>query len=118
MPRRKLQNYLKTYRKRYGLTQTEVAYLLGCRSAAKVSRYECFTRLPNLKTVLFYEALFGAPVAEMFAGLYQQVEKEASQRARILMHELESSKSKRIPTRKADLLRAVVVTPDILKENS
>ena len=41
-----LHNYLRTYRKRAGLSQAEVAFLLGCHSGAKVSRYEHAARRP------------------------------------------------------------------------
>lgn len=44
----KLDNYLRTYRKKLGLTQREVAFLLGCHSGAKVSRYERSARIPLL----------------------------------------------------------------------
>ena len=40
MATHKLENYLRTYRKRSGLTQREVAFLVGCRNGAQVSRYE------------------------------------------------------------------------------
>lgn len=113
----KLPQYLRTHRRRFGLTQKEMAYLLGCEDAAKVSRYENLERLPPLKTALMYEAVFGIPVAELFAGVYQQVERETSKRARALMRKLEKANSNRKATRKADLLRTVAITPDINKEN-
>lgn len=94
-----------------------MAQLLGCKDATNVSRYENLKHLPPLKTALMYEAVFGVPVAELFAGVYQQVEKEVSKRARALMYKLEKANSNRKTTRKADLLRAVAVTPQINKEN-
>ena len=36
----KLENYLRTYRRRAGLSQDEMAFLLGTKSGTKVSRYE------------------------------------------------------------------------------
>src|SRR2546429_9576493 len=68
MATHKLENYLRTYRKRSGLTQREVAFLVGCRNGAQVSRYEKRRRLPPLRTALACEAAFGVPVAELFAG--------------------------------------------------
>ena len=114
---RKLQNYLLTQRKRFGLTQEETAFLLGVKSGAKVSRYERFQRLPNLKTALALQALFGVPVAELFAGVYEQVEKETSDRARILESKMEGAAANKSNARKAELLRAVAITPDINEEN-
>jgi hypothetical protein len=37
---RKLQNYLRMYRKRFGFSQDELAFLLSCHSGATMSRYE------------------------------------------------------------------------------
>ena len=113
----KLQNYLLTHRKRFGLTQEETAFLLGVKSGAKISRYETFQREPNLKTALALQALFGVPVAELFAGIYEQVEKETSERARILESKMERAGANKSNARKAQLLRAIAITPDINKEN-
>jgi len=76
MATRKLENYLRTYRKRSGLTQREMAFLLGCQTGAQVSRYEKRRRVPPLQTALACEAIFGIPVSELFAGLREEAEKE------------------------------------------
>jgi transcriptional regulator with XRE-family HTH domain len=83
----KLENYLRTYRKRSGLSQDEMAFLLGCQNGTKVSRYERFARKPNLETLFAYEVVFGAPARELFAGVYHIVHygtdsKELSQTAK------------------------------------
>ena len=57
----KLDNYLRTYRKKLGLTQREVSFLLGCHGGAKVSRYERTGRIPDLKTIFAFEAIFRKP---------------------------------------------------------
>ena len=63
-----------------GLSQHELAHLLGCSSGAKVSRYEHFQRVPSLKTAIAYEIVFRAPLESLLPGLYAQV------RARIAGH--------------------------------
>lgn len=80
MPTRPLENYLRMYRKRSGLTQREVAFLLGCENGAQVSRYEKRRRVPPLQTALAYEAIFGIPVAELFAGIRQTAERTIQRR--------------------------------------
>jgi transcriptional regulator with XRE-family HTH domain len=94
-----------------------VAFLLGVKSGTKVSRYEKFNRMPNLKTALAFQALFGTPVAELFAGIYEQAEKETSRRAAILQQRMQDKASDKASKRKAGLLRAIKVTPDINKES-
>jgi transcriptional regulator with XRE-family HTH domain len=84
-----LSNYLRTNRKRAALSQEEVAFLLGINGpnkAAKVCRDENFAREPNLQTALAYEAIYGRPVRELFAGQYQQIEQDVAARAKILAH--------------------------------
>src|SRR5882757_6701241 len=79
-----LANYLRSNRKRLGLSQDEVAFLLGAHSGSKVSRYEKFAREPSLATALAFEAIFQKPASELFAGLYEEVSQEVAARAKAL----------------------------------
>lgn len=101
----KLPNYLRTYRKRAGLTQDEMAYLLGCRSGAKVSRYEHFSRQPNLKTVFAYQIIFHVPADKLFPGIYHEIEDITSERTKLLSHRLEKAQRNRITARKIEVLK-------------
>ena len=91
MATHKLENYLRTYRRRAGFSQDEIAYLLAARSGTKTSRYERFRRTPSLETALAYEALFGVPVRELFAGVSARAERRTRQRARLLEKRLKTS---------------------------
>src|SRR3989442_14472028 len=103
----RLPNYLKTYRKRAGVSQDEVAFLLGCRSGAKVSRYERLASRPSLETAFAYEALFGVPARELFAGVYEKVEEQIKKRARILAGKLGAGGPDRSLRRKLVSLKAM-----------
>jgi transcriptional regulator with XRE-family HTH domain len=84
-----LPNYLRTNRKQFALSQEEVAFLLGVKGmdkGGKVSRDESYSRVPTLETALAYEAIYGKPVRELFAGLYEQTAQEVSSRAKILSY--------------------------------
>src|SRR5438094_361491 len=87
----KLENYLRTYRKRSGLTQRDVAFLVGCRNGAQVSRYEKRRRLPPLRTALAFEAAFGIPVSVLFAGLREVAGRAVGERLGALKSKLETS---------------------------
>ena len=102
-----LENYLKTHRRRSGLSQDEMAFLLGSSSGAKISRYEHRARRPTLKTALAYEAIFQVPASALFAGLYQKVEKETAARAQLLARKLAQSRSRKATLHKLVLLDAV-----------
>lgn len=106
----KLPNYLRTYRKRSGLSQAEVAYLVGVSNGQKVSRYELSNRRPALETILAYEALFGVPAQALFAGVYAAVEGETRRRARVLAARLGQPKG-RPHARKLAVLNQVAGSP-------
>lgn len=104
-----LQNYLRTYRKRSCLSQDELAGLLGCRSGAKVSRYEKFTRLPSLKTIMAYLVLFKTSLPELFAGMYQKIRLQVEKRILALIKRLKKTKPMdKKTTRKIDFLQGVL----------
>ena len=87
IPMKRLPNYLQTQRKRLSLSQEEVGFLLGItgmHKGNKVCRDEKFTRAPSLQDALAYEVIFGRPVRELFAGLYQQAEQDVAARAKLL----------------------------------
>ena len=85
-----LSNYLRQNRKRLALSQVDVAFLSGNPSGAKISRYESFTRVPNLETALALEAIYKRTVSELFSGLYQEIEKDVAERAKLLMEKSDS----------------------------
>ena len=101
---RKLPNYLKTYRKKCGFTQNEMALLLGCRSGANVSRYEHYKREPDLRTALACQVMFGIPANEIFPGIFAEVEQVTKERAMLLSRKLEQSPSTPLTLRKKDML--------------
>ena len=88
MPPAKLDNYLRTYRKSRGFSQRELAFLLGCHSGAKVSRYERSKRVPPLETIFAYEVILGTPAPELFAGVQERAAKRARHRIRLLANRL------------------------------
>ena len=104
----KLDNYLRTYRKKLGLTQREVAFLLGCHDGAKVSRYERRGAVPNLKTIFAYEGIFQKPARELFAGIYDRAERETLKKIRLLVSRLRKRQESPALARKIASLRAVV----------
>lgn len=81
---RPLHYYLKSYRRRAGLTQKELAYLLGAGTRAKVAQYEAGLRTPSLESSLAYEAALGEPVAELFRGRYEAISAAVEARRRKL----------------------------------
>jgi transcriptional regulator with XRE-family HTH domain len=107
-----LTNYLRTHRNRLDLSQEEVAFMLGYKGedkGIKVCRDENFAREPSLQMALAYEAIYGKPVRELFAGLYEQIEKEVAERAKVLMYRKELKPSPKRQQALANLVSKAVV---------
>jgi len=102
-----LPNYLRTYRKRAALTQTDVAFLMGCASGTKVSRHERYMREPSVENVLAYQAIFQASPRKFLAGSYAKVEKEIACRSRTLIRRLETDPDNPVCVRKLETLKRI-----------
>jgi transcriptional regulator with XRE-family HTH domain len=106
-----LANYLLTHRKRMGFSQAETAALLGFAREDVVSRFERGARKPSLETALAYEAIFGIPAKDLFAGVYRKVEKATRARALLLASKLSDAKSGKMISRKLLTLELVASRP-------
>jgi DNA-binding XRE family transcriptional regulator len=104
----KLPNYLKTYRKRAYLNQDEIAFLLGCRSGTKVSRYEHFNRQPSIDTAFKYAVIFNTTSEELFWGIYQKVEGEVLKSTNLLIKRLDTTEPDRKTMAKIEFLRGIL----------
>ena len=89
---------------RLALSQDEVAFLLGGQGGIRVCRHERFVREPSLETALTYEAIFKTSVSELFGGLYQKVEREVAERAKILAEKDHTGKTAAQTARKRQTL--------------
>src|SRR5690349_19405590 len=100
-----LHNYVRALRKRAGLSQKQLAQLLGNRSGSKVSRYERFRRDPSLDTALACEVVFGTAARNIFAGVHARVEEKTLRRARALVEELRKKRQDATTVRAIDFLQ-------------
>src|SRR6266576_3035165 len=109
MTSHQLKNYLRANRKRLALFQEEVAFLLGTETGESVCRHERFAREPSLAVALAYEAIYQRPARELFAGLYQKIEKEVATRAKTLNDRTSLKKPTRQSARKIQMLTDIAV---------
>ena len=66
--------YLRTHRRVWGLTQRELAPLMGFASRTHVSRIENGKGAPTVESALACQVLFGIPPSAMFPHAYEAVE--------------------------------------------
>lgn len=62
-----LPSYLRTHRKRWALSESELGHLLGV-SASAISKYETLKRQPSAEVVLGCEFIFSTPADEIFTA--------------------------------------------------
>ena len=102
-----LDNYIATYRKRSGLTQQEVAMLLGARSGTEISRFESNRRTPALRTALALGIIFQVEMDRLYAGKRERLRRQIERRVRRfhsrLLNDQETPKGRPSAERKAKL---------------
>ena len=102
-----VHSYLRTHRRKWALTQEELAFLLGQKSSAHISRLEQGKRLPGTDVVLACEVLFGITPRSLFPKLYEDVEKAVLARAATLYKRLDKEMSK-AAMRKKEFLSTIL----------
>jgi hypothetical protein len=86
-----------------------MAFLLGYHSGTEISRFERLARHPNLETALACQVVFGVPAHELFPGIFAEVEKIVTERARLLSEQLKARREQdRSRLRKLATLRAIM----------
>jgi transcriptional regulator with XRE-family HTH domain len=68
--------YLRTLRRNWGLTQRELATLIGTVRPNQVSNYENSKRAPKIEVALACQVIFGVPPSTMFPNAYALAEEE------------------------------------------
>jgi transcriptional regulator with XRE-family HTH domain len=82
---------MRVLRRRLGLTQRELAFLVGYESDSQVSHIENGSRVPHLAEVLVLELVFGVPAVTVFPEIRQAVGHKIRARAQLLLSDLEKS---------------------------
>ena len=106
MSKKKLRSHLSAYRRRWGLTQLELAHILGLRGNACISRFEDGAAEPPLPVAFGLHVLFGEHPHELFPANFEKVEEEVLTRAYELYERLQGSRSRLIKA-KLDFLEEV-----------
>ena len=100
-----LRNYLRVYRRRWHLTQEELAFLFGYEAESIVSRFESEERAVTLAVAIACQTIFGVEPREVFPALYSSLEQSVSQRMYELRDRLEQSGITQRTLAKLDLLQ-------------
>lgn len=85
-------NHIRSHRKRWRLSQRELALLAGFRNPEPISRAERSVGRQTVKFALACEVIFGAPVSKLFPRLFAEVTEDVLNECEVL-HDRIRSKS-------------------------
>ena len=94
MPLQSRAQYLRSLRGRSGLTQRELASILGLVAGVTVSRHEAESTMPILLVAFGYQVIFRAPIEQLFPGVYEVVRQNIEDRLSEFETELQQSQVK------------------------
>ena len=105
--RRGAYSFVRANRRRWGLTQPELALLIGLTSPTAVSRIERSQRTPAASTLIACCIVFDVATPELFPSLHAEIEVAVGEAARTLLVQLEGRTDKQ-SVRKRRLLEGMV----------
>jgi DNA-binding XRE family transcriptional regulator len=88
---KKITSHVRAYRRRWGFTQDELAFMIGLNSRSVVSKLECCDRLPTLVVGFALYTVFGTRGMELFPAVFREVEAGVLARAHELYERLQGS---------------------------
>ena len=80
-------NHIRRFRMEKGLTQRELAYILGYRSVSSLSHLECGRKLPSLRTAMKLEIGLQRFIGDIFPRLYRSLRGPVARRRERLFNE-------------------------------
>ena len=110
-------NYLRSYRLRWGLSQNELAYLLGWDRPDVISRIEKKQRPPTLALAMACFILFDTQAAQLFPDLSAAIEHLVMARVQEMYETIQGDPSRRTK-KKLDLLEDAIARADQRKRAS
>lgn len=96
-----LASYLRSHRLKTGMSQRELADLVGFIAHHQVSNHEQLTLIPTLLVAFSYQAVFCVSAADLFPGLFETVRANVEDRLLAMERTLQNTVAK---GRKAEVI--------------
>jgi len=113
----KSRTYLRPLRRRFGLTQRELGFLIGAKSGTAISRIERLKRAPSLVWARALALIFGTRALELFPELLSGIHEAVRARVNELYEELQGNPS-RVTRAKLDFLEDVLARLEEQRDDS
>jgi transcriptional regulator with XRE-family HTH domain len=86
-PTKRYPNRIRQFRLEKGLTQRDLARILGYKSVSSLSHMECGRKLPSLQTALKLEQALQRLMGDIYPRLYKSIQNSVGQRREALFNE-------------------------------
>ena len=106
-----LNCYIRPHRRQWGLSQSELANLLGLKDGASISRLERGLQHPSLETAYAIKLILGVTHRELFPDLHMEVRRQVNVRIRSHYDSLQGDSST-LTKLKLDLFEAAFARLD------
>jgi hypothetical protein len=100
-------SYLRPLRRRWGLTQKELGFLIGAKNGGIISRVEGLKQLPNTAATLAIALIFDTAPSTLFPTFIDKIREAVHRRATDLYEELQGNPA-RITRAKLDFLEQIL----------
>lgn len=87
-------NHIRIHRRKSGLSQAELATILGTLGPVGISRHEQSATLPRFLVAVGYEIVFRVPMPDLFPGAYETLRLDIEARLLDLEKQLHQSTAK------------------------
>jgi len=84
-------NYLKSCRKKAGLSQSDISYIIGKPSLSIISKMEDGLKIADVETSFYLSMLYQKPICELFEKLHEDCTFELLRRVDLLLGEYSKS---------------------------
>jgi len=90
----RLKSYARPLRRRWALTQRELAFLVGVKSSTAISRIEGLKRIPSLAAAVAYAVIFDLGPLDLFPSYVVEIQQAVRSRVNELYEQLQGDPSK------------------------
>lgn len=94
MPPKHYGNYLRSLRRMSGLSQHELAEIVGFLTRFQVARHEQSSAIPAFIVAVSYEIVFRTSIRELFPELYRSLETKIEEQLAHMEEKLQESTAK------------------------
>lgn len=111
------RRYFRTVRLRSGLTQSDVAFLMGWKQRNLISLLETRAREPSLNIIVGYRVIFGAQLRDLMPGRICDVRRSVKCRASMLLPQLKALPKSPIVEARIKMIEKIINNKKLTKRN-